>query len=155
MTKQQLSESFTFETEQSNIFVLLDKNICCENNKFTTSIYRKPAFSGEFTNFDSFIHFSYESGQIKTFFTLLFHFMQIFQSEIVYLKDIFRYKIIQIISLIPTMKQYLDKLYVTKIVYDSVEKKQLLIVLPFLGELSYVRKQFQNLLKNIFTGVYS
>lgn len=53
------------------------------------------------------------------------------------------------------MKQYLDKLYVTKIVYDSVEKKQLLIFLPFLGELSYVRKQFQNLLKNIFTGVYS
>lgn len=54
------------------------------------------------------------------------------------------------------MKQYLDKLYVTKIVYDSLEKKQLLIVLPFLGELSYdVRKQFQNLLKKIFTGVYS
>lgn len=115
MTKQQLSESFTFETEQNNIFVLLDKNICCENNKFTTSIYRKPAFSGEFTNFDSFIHFSYESGQIKTFFTLLFHFMQIFQSEIVYLKDIFRYKIIQIISLIPALNNILINFMLPKL----------------------------------------
>ena len=31
-----------------------------ENNKFTTSVYRKPTFSDAFTNFESFIPNSYK-----------------------------------------------------------------------------------------------
>ena len=48
------------------------------------------------------------------------------------------------------LKKFLDKLYVTKKVYQTVEKKQLLIIFPFLGNLffetrnklnSYIRNQ--------------
>ena len=28
----------------------------CENNKLTTSVQRKPTFSGDFTNFKNFLH---------------------------------------------------------------------------------------------------
>ena len=78
MSKQQLSINLTFEVEQNNTFLFLDIKICCENNKFTTSVCRKPTFNGVFTNFDSFVHLSYEFGVVKTFLTSLFHFMQMF-----------------------------------------------------------------------------
>ena len=39
----------------NNILSFLDVNTCRENNKFTTSVFRKPTFSGIFPNFDSFI----------------------------------------------------------------------------------------------------
>ena len=45
---------FTFE-HKHNSFSFLDIKIYCENNKFTTSVYRKPTFGGVFTNFKSFI----------------------------------------------------------------------------------------------------
>ena len=45
---------FTFEHEH-NTFSFLNVKICRENNELTTSVYRKPTFSGVFTNFRSFI----------------------------------------------------------------------------------------------------
>ena len=38
--------TFTIETEQNNKISLLDFNVICEQSKVTTSVYRKPAFSG-------------------------------------------------------------------------------------------------------------
>ena len=35
---------FTFEHEDNNSFLFLDVKICRENNKLTTSVYRKPTF---------------------------------------------------------------------------------------------------------------
>ena len=46
---------FTFEHEHNNTVSSLDLKICHENNKLTTSVCRKPTFSGVFTNFKSFI----------------------------------------------------------------------------------------------------
>ena len=55
MNTKHLSIKFTFEHEHNNAFSFLDVKICRENNKLTTSVYRKPTFSGVFTNFKSFI----------------------------------------------------------------------------------------------------
>ena len=46
----------------------LDIKISRENNKFTTSVYRKPTFSRVLTNFGSFILKSYKHNLL---FTLL------------------------------------------------------------------------------------
>ena len=46
---------FTSEIEMHNSLYFLDIEIVKENKKFTTSLYRKPTFSGVFTNFESFI----------------------------------------------------------------------------------------------------
>ena len=40
---------FTFEHEHNNYFSFLYVKICRENNKLTTSVYRKPIFKGFFT----------------------------------------------------------------------------------------------------------
>ena len=54
MNHQHPNIKFTFEVEK-NIFSFLDVKICRENNKLTTSVFRKPTFSGVFINFDSFV----------------------------------------------------------------------------------------------------
>ena len=40
MKKQQPNVKFTFKVEQKNTFSFLDIKICCENNKFNTSVHR-------------------------------------------------------------------------------------------------------------------
>ena len=49
---QHANIKFTSETEMNNSLSFLDIKIVRENNKFTTSVYRKPTFSGVFTNFE-------------------------------------------------------------------------------------------------------
>ena len=66
MNHQHSNLKFTFEVEQNNSFSCLDVKICRENDRFTTSIYRKPTFSGVFTHFDSFIPTSYKHGLVNT-----------------------------------------------------------------------------------------
>lgn len=83
MNKQHANIKFTFEVEQSNRFSLLDTKICCETNKFTTSVYRKCTFSGVCTNFASFIRLSCTFGLVNM---LLFHCFTLCG----YLKDIFK-----------------------------------------------------------------
>ena len=65
MNHQHPNIKFTFEVEK-NDFSFLDVKICRENNKFTTSVFRKPTFSGVFTNFDSFTLISYKHGLVNT-----------------------------------------------------------------------------------------
>ena len=50
-------QNIRFTIEQKNIdsLLLLDVKICRKNGKFVTSVYRKPRFSGAFTNYESFI----------------------------------------------------------------------------------------------------
>ena len=74
MNHQHPNIKFTFEAKKSNNFSFLDVKICRENNKFTTSVFRKPTFSGEFTNFDSFIPKSYKHGLVNT---LIFRFLKL------------------------------------------------------------------------------
>ena len=48
MNTKHLNIKFTFEHEHNNTFSLLAVKICCENNKLTTSVYRKSTFTGVF-----------------------------------------------------------------------------------------------------------
>ena len=52
---QHANIKFISEIEINNTLSFLDIKIVRENNKFTTSVYRKPTFSGVFTNFENFI----------------------------------------------------------------------------------------------------
>ena len=71
---------------------IYDKSVTSEGkNKFTTCVFRKPTFSGAFTNFDSFTPISYKHGLVNT---LIFRYFEIFSSyeklrnEMVYFKGI-------------------------------------------------------------------
>ena len=65
LNSQHNSIKFSSETEVNNTLPFLDVLIE-RNNGFSTSIYRKPTFSGLFTNFDSFIPLSFKRGLVYT-----------------------------------------------------------------------------------------
>ena len=48
--------SFTIEREKQNRMSFLDIAIIRENKTFTTSVYSKPTFSGDYTHLESFNH---------------------------------------------------------------------------------------------------
>ena len=50
MNKQKPNIKFPFDIEQNNSFSFLDIQICHENNKYTSSVYRKPTFINIFFN---------------------------------------------------------------------------------------------------------
>ena len=46
--------SFSMETEKENKLSFLGVEVIREQGKFTTTVYRKPTFSGVYSNFESF-----------------------------------------------------------------------------------------------------
>ena len=134
MNHQYPNIKFTFEVEKSNNFCFLDVTICRANNKFTTSVFRKPTFSGVFTNFDSFIPVSYKHGLVNT---LIFRFFkncscyEKLHNEIVYLKKTFKRNRYPNDFVDLCIKKFFDKLYITKKIYQTIEKKQLTIIFHF------------------------
>ena len=66
LNKQYKNIKVTSEIGENSSLSFLDIKISRENNKFVTSIYRKPTFSGVFTNFESFIRDIYKCRLIET-----------------------------------------------------------------------------------------
>ena len=58
--------SFTTEREKQNRMSFLDIAIIREDKTFTTSVYRKPTFSGVYTHFGSLLPSTYKFGTIYT-----------------------------------------------------------------------------------------
>ena len=59
------------------------------NGVFSTSVYRKPTFTGLLTNFDSFIPISYKRGLIST---LLFRYFNISSSYAIFHAEVEKFK---------------------------------------------------------------
>ena len=55
LNKQHKNIKCTSEIEENGSLSFLDIKISRENNKFVTSVYLTPTFSGVFTNFESFM----------------------------------------------------------------------------------------------------
>ena len=152
MNTEHANIKFTFEYERNNSFSFLDVKIYRENNKLTNSVCRKPTFSGIFTNFKSFIPTVYKFGLVYTLLHRCFNITssyEKFHNEINALKQILKLNGYPTQFIDRCIKQFLQKLYVTKAIQDTVNKKQLLIVLPFLGVQSFlVRKRLQSCIRN-------
>ena len=124
---------------------------CRENNKLATSVCRKPTFSIVFTNFKSFISKVQKFGLVYNLLHRCFNITssyEKFHNEINALKQIFKLNGYPIQFIDRCIKQFLQKLYVTKAIQDTVNKKQLLIVLLFLGAQSFlIRKRLQSCIR--------
>ena len=102
-------------------------------------MYHKPTFSEVYSNFNSFISREYRVGLI---FTLLFRTFSIvsdfsrFHIEVCHLKEILKKNTFPIKLIDSCIKRFLNKRLTEKPVTLTAEKKDLVIVLPFLGKLS-------------------
>jgi hypothetical protein len=66
MNNRHPNMNFTSENESENSLPFLDVYVTRQASQFITSVYRKPTFSGVYTNFDSFLPAIYKSGLITT-----------------------------------------------------------------------------------------
>ena len=139
---------FTYEKESNNSLPFLDVLISRSENGFKTSVYHKPTFSGVYSNFNGFIYDEYKTGLV---FTMLFRTFSIvsdfsrFHTEIIHLKEILRKNAFPIKLVDNCIKNFLNKKFLNTPVTLTVKKKELFIVLPYLGNLSLaLRTRLQN-----------
>ena len=66
--------SFSFEQEIKDKLSFLDVEVSRQQDKFVTTVYRKPTFYGLYTHFDSFLSEIYKVGMI---YTLLYRCLKI------------------------------------------------------------------------------
>ena len=70
LTSCHINMLFSTETEKEGKLSLLDVEIIYKQDKFTTKIYRKPSFSGVYSNFGSFLPSVYKFGMYGIYFSL-------------------------------------------------------------------------------------
>ena len=129
---------FTYETEKNNSLAFLDVLVTRENT-FCTSLYRKPTFSGLYSNFNSFMPDTYKKGLIYTLlhraFVLCCDWNK-FHVEVCFLKEIFRKNLFTEHFTDRCIKVFLCKIFVVKKVIMTASKEEIKICLPFLGKQS-------------------
>ena len=74
--------SFSTETVKESKLSFLDVEIIREQGRFTTRIYRKPTFSGVYTNYESFLPAVYKFDMVYTLVYRCFPFAQIGHNSI-------------------------------------------------------------------------
>ena len=153
LNSHHLNISLTIENEKDNRMSFLDVNIIREKDKFTTSVYCKPTFSGIYTHFDSFLP---SRIKISLLHTLLYRCFRIcsdwtkFHLELVKLTDVFKNNDYLENFINNCFKVFLDNKYRIQEKGTTVPKKTLFLVLPYLGPLSLqTRTKLRKSLKGI------
>ena len=127
---------FTSEKEVNRSLPFLDVLTSRNKEGFTTTVYRKPTFSGVYSSFNSFITDQYKHGLICT---LLFRILSIVSDfsksheEVNYLKDVLKKNSFSINLVDNCKKIFLNKQFSQKMLEHTVPKKELFIVLSYLG----------------------
>lgn len=136
---------FTCEMEENGTLPFLDLSLCRDNQgRITTSIYRKPTFSGVYTHFDSFMPNAYK---YSLFYTLLYRIKRLcstdalFRAEIPVLKNIFSLNGYCSGFLNSCVQKFLSRVHSTREKVATVPCKEVYLVLPYLGVLSHSLKR--------------
>ena len=130
---------FMSEIEENGSLSFLDITITYENNKFVTSVYHKPTFSGVFTSFQSFIPDMHKRVLIEILLHRSFRLCSSYESfhrEIETLKSIFKRNNYSQNFVNRCVKKFLNKLLIKKDLNFMIPKKKLTFFLPYLGKLS-------------------
>ena len=150
LNSQHPNINFTCKVESNKTLPFLDITISRSNDSFITSVYRKPTFTGLFTNFESFLPVIYKKGLI---YTILFRYLNICSSYSIFQEELAKFKSLLLQNGYPQwfidycVCSFLNKVFDTAIKPLTAPKLQLSIALPFTG--SHSLKIRQQLLKLI------
>ena len=133
LNKQYKNIKVTSEIGENSSLSFLDIKISRENNKFVTSVYCKPTFSGVFTNFESFIFL--KVNLLHRSFRLCSNYER-FSREIETLKSILKRNSYPHNLVNHCIKKFLNKLFVQRDLNFTIPKRELICVLPYLGKAS-------------------
>ena len=146
--------SFSFEQESNHKLSFLDVEVSRQQGKFVTSVYRKPTFSGVYTHFDSFLPEVYKVGMIYTLAYRCFKMCSDwakFHEELNFLKQVFLKNGYPLLFIDKCFKMVINKLVIKRPQVTKVEKKTLILSLPYLGGIylqtrTKLRKSFKSIL---------
>ncbi|XP_057302827.1 uncharacterized protein LOC130636990 [Hydractinia symbiolongicarpus] len=139
LNRQHINISFTSECEADKTLPFLDVSVSRNESKFVTSIYRKPTFSGVYTNYNSFLPEEYKTGLIMTLIFRIFKIVSDFSRFHLEMQDL---RNILLRNGYPSslidqcIKSFLDRMFQDKKVFSTVPKSEVLIILPYLGNIS-------------------
>ena len=147
VNSKHIKMNFTYELEEENKLSFLDVLIFRNDGIFCTSLYRKPTFSGLYTNYNSYIPEEYKKGLI---FCLLFRAFSFsmdwgkFHAEVLFLKDLFRKNLYPEFLIDKCIKIFIHKKFISNV--DCTDERQKIVIsLPYLGKYSNeVKKKFKS-----------
>ena len=133
---------FTSELEENDILPFLDIKVIRMSDMFVTSVYRKPTFSGVYTNYNSFIPEIYKSGLIRTLLFRLYSICSdrsLINKEIEHLHSIMKRNAYPDSLTNTVIRRFLARLFAEdsqKSTVSTREKKTFQLYLPFLGRIA-------------------
>ena len=129
-------------------------NICFtseleKDGKFSTSVYRKPTFTGLFTNFHSLIPFAYKRSLISCLLYRIFNLCssyENFHTQLEVIRKLFNLNSFPSHMFDRLVHRFLNKIFETKPPIHTVPKKVVYFCLPFTGSHSLqIRNQINRL----------
>ena len=131
--------SFPHHVERDEKLSFLDANVFHKEGQFVTNVHRKPTFSGVYTHFESFLPATYKFGMVCT---LAYRYFRIcsywtkFSQELRFLKGVFLKNGYPSGFIDSCFKKAIDNVLTESPVKLTVEKRLLILPLPFLGDIS-------------------
>ena len=116
-----------------------DVEVSRQQGKFVTTVYRKPTFRGVYTHFDSFLPPAYKVGMRYTraygYFKICSNWKK-FHEELSFLKHVFLKNEYPLPFIDKSFKMVINKLVIKRPQVTIVEKKTLILLLSYLGDIS-------------------
>ncbi|MCP4351129.1 MAG: hypothetical protein GY795_37160 [Desulfobacterales bacterium] len=155
MNAQHSNIEFTTESEADSVLSFLDVSVTNDGVCFKTSVYRKPMFSGVYSNFDSFMPVSYKFGLVYTLVGRLYNICSSytqFHKEVVLLKSILARNGYCMSFIDSVLRKFLNRIYRSTLpVPVPSDRKTVFIVLPYCGVSSLqIRTRLVSLCKKHF-----
>ena len=146
--KKSKNIKFSIETEINGLLSFLNVKICRENEKFLTSVLRKERFSGVYTNFISSIPVEYKFGLVHTLlnrrFNLSLDFLK-FHLEVDKLKKSLSKNAYPERFIDKCIQKFLNNIFIQRLEIPTVPKKELIIILTYLGKMCQIVKTRQRI----------
>ena len=145
---------FTKEVEKNGTLAFLDVNISKDGSRLSTSVYRKPSFTGLglsfFSSIPKTVKFSVIKSSIFRAFTLCSNY-KLFDNELSFLKTFFRNNGFPAYLVNLCIKNFLNQKYSNTLPLFNVPKLKRYFVLPYFGEQSLgMQKEMVDLLSNYY-----
>ena len=145
--------NFTSEIEQDDQLNFLDAKLTRDNNTFTTSVFRKPTFTGLGLNFFSLTPLTFKLNSIRTLLDRAYNLSSsfaLFHTEVEYLKTYFLNNLYPLYLVDRTISKFLNTKYLCEHV-STVPRLKKYVKLQFFGPSSYkIRNELLRDLKNVY-----
>ena len=155
LNQQHNNIKFTVEKEKDDRLPFLDVEVTRTETEFITGTYRKPTFSGVYSNYHSLIPSEYKLSLVTTLlyrsFALVSDYMRL-DEEIKNLKSILKKNRYPEGLIDKVIYRFLNNKFTPQTKIPTVPRKKIRIVLPFLGQTSLdIKRKLNELFRMIPT----